>query len=369
MPMFPATRLCQSSLGEVAMRKNRWCEPITAGLILASAPVAALAQPASLVTPDNFIRAETDRALADEIMLNHSFGKFNHRRELLPLNQQVMPRVNRDTLYSTAVFDLDAGPATISMPDANGRFMTMIVIDEDHYVHGIYYEAGSHTLTKDNIGTRYVFVAFRTMVDPQNRDDLKAVHVLQDAVRVEQPGGPGTFVVPNWDQAGLKKIRDALLALNSTLPDLRHAFGSKAEVDEVRHLIGTASAWGGNPDKDAIYLNVTPARNDGQTVYKLNVNDVPVDAFWSVTVYNVEGYIEANSLKAYNLNSITAHKDADRSITVRFGGCGGKIANCLPIISAWNYVVRLYRPRAEILDGTWKFPEAIPVEAASRALQ
>jgi hypothetical protein len=27
----------------------------------------------------------------------------------------------------------------------------------------------------------------------------------------------------------------------------------------------------------------------------------------------------------------------------------------------WNYIVRLYRPRAQILDGTWKFPEARPV--------
>jgi hypothetical protein len=70
------------------------------------------------VTVDNFVRAETDRAFAGEIQLNDSFGKFNHRREMLPLNQQVVPRVNRDTLYSTAVFDLDAGPVTITMPGA-----------------------------------------------------------------------------------------------------------------------------------------------------------------------------------------------------------------------------------------------------------
>ena len=32
--------------------------------------------------------------------------------------------------------------------------------------------------------------------------------------------------------------------------------------------------------------------------------------------------------------------------------------NMLPITPGWNYLVRLYRPRAEVLDGTWKFPEA-----------
>jgi len=37
------------------------------------------------------------------------------------------------------VFDLDAGPVTISLPDAGKRFMTMIVIDEDHYVFTVVY--------------------------------------------------------------------------------------------------------------------------------------------------------------------------------------------------------------------------------------
>ncbi len=41
--------------------------------------------------------------------------------------------MNRDTLYSAAVFDLDAGPVTIALPDAGGRFQSMQVINQDHY--------------------------------------------------------------------------------------------------------------------------------------------------------------------------------------------------------------------------------------------
>ena len=41
--------------------------------------------------------------------------------------------------------------------------------------------------------------------------------------------------------------------------------------------------------------------------------------------------------------------------------CQKNTANCLPIVSGWNYTVRLYRPRKEIIDGSWKFPEAQPV--------
>ena len=156
-------------------------------------------------------------------------------------------------------------------------------------------------------------------------------------------------------------MRDALLVLASTLPDSRKMFGTKELVDPVRRLIGAAAAWGGNPEKDAMYLNVTPPKNDGTTVYKLSVKNVPVDGFWSVSVYNEKGYFEKNPYNAYSLNNITAKKNADGSITIQFGGCDGKIPNCIPIMKGWNYLVRLYRPHAEILRGTWKFPEAQPV--------
>jgi hypothetical protein len=88
---------------------------------------------------------------------------------------------------------------------------------------------------------------------------------------------------------------------------------------------------------------------------------VPVDGFWSISVYDAEGHYKQNELNAYTLNSITAKKDADGSVTVQFGDCDGKIANCLPIFPGWNYMVRLYRPRKEVLDGTYKFPEAAAV--------
>jgi hypothetical protein len=233
-----------------------------------------------------------------------------------------------------------------------------MTIDEDHYVVDVVYDSKPHTYTRDKVGTRYLLVAGRTLVDPADPRDVQAVHKLQDAIKVEQSGGPGKFEVPNWDPVSQKKVREALLVLNETLPDLKRAGGRRSEVDPVRHLIATASAWGLNPDKDAIYLNITPRENDGKMVHKLTVKDVPVDAFWSISVYNKEGYFEKNEHNAYTLNNLTAKKNDDGSVTVQFGGCDGKTPNCLPITPGWNYIVRLYRPRKEILDGTWKFPEA-----------
>ena len=309
------------------------------------------------VTVDNFVRAETDMYFAI-FAKKGGFGKFNHARDL-PLGEDTGVRPNRDTLYSLAVFDLDAGPVTIALPDAGKRFMTMMVVDQDHYVVEVVYGAGDHTYTKEKIGTRYLFAAVRTLVDPADPQDVKRGHALQDAVKVSQKN-IGKMETPNWDQVSQKKVRDALIVLNETLPDLRRAGGRREEVDPVRHLIATASAWGLNPEKDAIYLNVTPSKNDGATIYKLTVRDVPVDGFWSVTVYDKRGLILKNSLDAYSLNNITAKKAADGSVSIQFGGCDGKTPNCLPIMKDWNYMVRLYRPRAEILNATWKFPEARP---------
>jgi hypothetical protein len=86
-----------------------------------------------------------------------------------------------------------------------------------------------------------------------------------------------------------------------------------------------------------------------------------VEAFWSVSVYNAQGYFEKNPANAYSINNLTAKKGSDGSITMQFGGCDGQVANCLPVVAGWNYTVRLYRPRAEILSGAWSFPEPQPV--------
>ncbi|SFM88485.1 DUF1254 domain-containing protein [Variovorax sp. OV329] len=330
-----------------------------AGAAQAQAPAAPADAKAVPVTVDNFVRAESDMYMSN-LAKEAGLGKLQHRRTPASVDNQTVIRLNRDTLYTSAVFDLDAGPVTITMPDAGQRFMSMQVVSEDHYVPDVFYGAGAHTLTRENVGTRYVLVGIRTLVDPNDAQDVKKVHALQDAIQASQ-AGPGNLELPNWDMASQKKVRDALLQLAATTPDFKGAFGKKGEVDPVRRLMGAAAGWGGNPDKDATYLAVTPARNDGRTVYSLQVKDVPVDAFWSVSVYNAKGYFEKNAANAYTLNNLTAKKDAEGSIRIQFGGCKPQMANCLPIVQGWNYTVRLYRPRAEILDGSWRFPEPQPV--------
>jgi hypothetical protein len=242
---------------------------ICAVSLLAATNSVALAQPPSgtavPVTVDNYNRAQSDVYFGLNVERG-GFGKFLHLRELVSLDKQGIIRPNRDTLYSGSVFDLDAGPVTVMLPDAGKRFMSMQVINEDQYTPAVYYDAGSHTLTKEGIGTRYVLVIVRMLVDPTNPQDVQQVHALQDALKVSQQS-PGAFEIPNWDEASRKKVRAALLQLGETISDTRRMFGAKDQVDPMRHLIGTALLCGGNPEKDALYLPVTPTWNDGTAVH------------------------------------------------------------------------------------------------------
>jgi len=333
------------------------CLSLTA-IPLASAADAVSKEGGKPVTVENFIRAESDMYFSTTVKLG-GFGAWHHVRELLPLDRQTVIRGNRDTLYSSRVFDLDAGPVTITLPDAGKRFMSVQFITEDHYTWTSY-GSGQHRVDRATAGTRYVMAGIRTLVDPNDAADFERVHALQDAITVSQPGGPGKFEIPAWEPSSQKKVRDALLVLATTVADTRRAFGTKEDVEPVQRLLGTASAWGANAPRDAIYLNLVPTKNDGITPYTLRLKDVPVDGFWSISVYNAAGYYEQNALHAYSLNSLTAKQDTDGGVTVRFGGCEAPAGNCLPIMRGWNYMVRLYRPRAEVLEGRWTFPEANP---------
>ena len=288
-----------------------------------------------------------------------AFGKFLNIRKPTPIDQQKVIRMNRDTLYTMGVFDLTT-PLTIIKPDTGDRFQSMQVISEDEYTPKVVYKPGKYTLTQDNVGTRYVLVLFRTLVNANDPADIIKVNAIQDSIKVKQRA-VGKFETPNWDQKSLDRLTGALNVLASTMKETSGAFGTKEEVNPIEHLIGAAYGWGGNPAKDATYLNVVPEKNDGKTPYVLTVKDVPVSGFWSISLYNGKGFFQKNKYNAYSINNITGVKNKDGSFTIHFGG-DPKQLNYLPIMDGWNYVVRLYLPRKEILDGKWKFPEPQPVK-------
>jgi hypothetical protein len=313
-----------------------------------------------IVNVENFVRAETaaqfDRVLANAGGVN----RFFHLREPAPLDQQTVIRMNRDTIYSSALVDISKG-ATLTVPDAGDRYMSIMVVNEDHYLNKVIHEPGEHELTVAEFGTPYVVLAVRTLVDASDPDDIRKANALQDQLKIEAASAK-PYTHPDYDQESYKTTYDALLVLSRGNVEPGATFGRKEDVDPVRHLLATAWGWGGLPEEEAYYLNVEPKLPVG--AYQLTFRDVPVDAFWSVTVYNKEGFIDPNDQDAYSVNSLTGTPNEDGSFTIHFGGDPGS-TNHLPIAEGWNYTVRFYQPQKAILDGTWKFPDVKPVASKS----
>ncbi|WP_308492845.1 DUF1214 domain-containing protein [Microbacterium terrisoli] len=304
------------------------------------------------VSVDNFARAETHRMMHDLQSDAGGINRFLHNRLPAAVDKQTVIRLNRDTLYSFAVLDLAAG-ATFTIPDHGRRYLSAMVVNEDHYINAIFHDAGEHRLTQEQFGSRYAVLAVRTLVDPSDSVDLAAVAALQDRIDLDA-GSAAAFEMPDYDTTSFDETRNALLSLARNLSGFDRMFGAQSEVDPVRHLIGTAAGWGGLPSAEASYIGVDPRLPVGR--YELTVGEVPVDGFWSISMYNADGFFEPNDRDAYTINNVTGVRNDDGTITVRFGDHPADAANVLPITEGWNYLVRLYRPRPEVLDGSWMFP-------------
>ena len=226
-----------------------------------------------------------------------------------------------------------------------------------HYINRLFHDPGDYGLTVAEFDTRWVLVAVRVLVDPVDPADVAAVSAVQDQLKLHARSSK-PFEMPDYETSSFDATRQAILELAKHVGGFDHAFGTRDEVNPVRHLVATAAGWGGLPDREARYVSVDPAGVLGDC--KLTVRDVPIDGFWSVSVYNADGFFEQNDRDAYSVNNITAAPNDDGSITVHFGGCGDGRPNCLPITDGWNYIVRLYRPRPEVLDGSWTFPSIEP---------
>ena len=325
--------------------------------ILLLMPCLAAAKDSTPVTVKTFVRAETDVAIK-KIMDQVGFNAWFHIRVPTPLDKQEVIRMNRDTIYSTAVLDLSK-PVTITMPDASGRYMSLHVINQDHYSF-VVSNSGAHKLTKEKVGSRYAYLIVRTFVDAGDPNDIKAANAAQDAMMISG-GGNGPLDIPNWNMTQLLEARGALNTLAKLGGNAALAFGTKDEVNPIDHLIFAAAGWGGLPQKSAFYEIATVTKNDGAP-HTVTVKDVPVDAFWSITVYGADGFIQENPDGRYSYNNVSAKPSKDGSITINFGGCEDGRVNCLPVSTGWNYAVRMYEPHKAILDGSWKFPEIEPVE-------
>ncbi len=316
------------------------------------------------VTVDNFPRAESDTMLqqtmhVSKLLVGNEAGELGHFRAPFPIDSQPVIRMNRDTLYSSTVLDLTK-PVTVTLSDIGGRYQSMHVVNQDHYMFAESHP-GTYTLTQEKVGSQYALVTFRTLVNSDDEADIKLANEAQDTIKMSGAITGWQYEAPNWDKQQLTELRQLLSQVSMFGVDPGKGFGIKGEVDPIHYLLASASGWGGLPKAEAMYEISNVDNNDGSP-YKATFTDVPVDAFWSVTVYNKEGYIEKNDSGAYSFNNLTADTNTDGATTIHFGACEDKRVNCLPILDGWNYAFRYYKPQSALLSGEWKSPEVISAD-------
>ena len=234
-----ASVVVASAMGFAAITGfNGWADTIRLATSGQGCPQPAVEQTATAVTPvtkANYAFAETEVILADYVRkiakgtCSDGVGVFFHQKTAQDPKERSILRPNFDTLYSFAVLDLNS-PATVVLPDTD-RYQILEVVDDEHWIPLISDKPGRYTLTKESMGSRYVFAFVRTQVNMQDPEDLKQAAAVQDQIRLEQ-AAKGSFVVGH--QYDMKQI----LALRADYNARRQpegitsemAFGKKGQI-------------------------------------------------------------------------------------------------------------------------------------------
>lgn len=314
--------------------------------------VSASTEGKPIKTPAEFIRAESDRYFYATSQLAGGVNKFNFGRKMLRLDEQTIVRMNRDTLYGGAVIDTKGG-ATVTFPEIpDGRYASILVLDNDHYAPMVIYTPGVHRLPER---TRYVIAAVRIHVrDPNDPAEIKAVNQLQDKFTIQAKSAE-PFAMPGWNNASLDELRiqyEREFSKFDRYPDDWQ--GVPGEVNEQTRHLAAAGAWGLLPNRDALYFNYNgglPADQCYRATYKVPENN----AFWSITVYGNDGYIKSEQAV---LGEFKTTLNPDGTFTAHFGSQArcGNVSNRLDISDGWNFLMRVYRPGPSVLGDGYKLP-------------
>jgi hypothetical protein len=305
-----------------------------------------------VVAEDNFIRAETDRMFGDFLKLSGGVNKLAHIRKPTPLDKQTVVRMNRDTIYSAAIIDTSEG-GTITLPPApDGRYISVHLIDNDHYDLGVFNAAGTHALPK---GVGHVAALFRVQVfDPNDAAELARLNAWQDGLKIEAAGAK-PFAPGNWDKTSLDAVRGSLEISCRRFPNFEKAMMPRGKPDPEQRLCAAAGGWGLLPASQATYFSYPG--NHPITECRTATYQVPKNkAFWSIQVYDKTGFIASENS---TLNSRRAKLNPDGTFTAFFGSKAlcGDVPNRLDVSEGWNFMMRVYQPDPDtVLGGRYTLP-------------
>ena len=315
----------------------------------------------TILTDENFALAESQiifQSYVSKIAAatnTNGVGVFMHNRKAADPKNRTIVRLNFDTQYSSAILDLTE-EATLTMPETNGRYQSAWFITEEHYNPMAINKPGTYKINQENTGSRYVVIIIRTQVNMSDPKDLAIASKLQDQVVLSQKDRGSYVVTNNWDMEAILEMRKKYqrIAKEKKITS-GMMFGKKEAITLENHNCGTAFGFGGFTKDQAVYRTLVTENTNPSTMV---LKEVPVAAFWSVTIYDKDGFPNG---KSYNVNSSFAKANSKGEYVIHFGG-DQKADNYLDIFEGWNFTLRMYQPTEAYFNGSWKMPELIEVQ-------
>ncbi len=399
-------------------------------------------------------------------------NQFAHARAYPNANEKDVVRFNFDTLYSLAWLDLSAEPIVLSVPNTQGRYYLLPMLDmwSDVFsvvgtrttgnlagAYAIVAPGWSGTLPEGVVKiaapTSAIWILGRTQTNGPS--DYKAVHKVQDGYTLTPLSQWGRDYTPPTGQpvdSSVDNTTPPLVQVNSLdgvtmltrLADLLakypphpndypilfrlRALGiqpgkpfdaskfdgetkeiiNKAAKDalsampaQVKSMVPTVSGWnigrehmgaygvayrwraliamaglGANLVEDAVYPTAF-VDSDGKPLIGTNIyvlhfdkgETPPANAFWSITMYDKDGYQVPNVIDRFAIGDRDALKfnaDGSLDIYIQAESPGEeRESNWLPAPRGeFQPTMRIYSPRAEVLEGAWNPPAIQAVTSA-----
>jgi hypothetical protein len=307
---------------------------------------------------------------------------------LVKAGDDAVVRMNNDTYYKMAFLHLQDGPVLIkSSTPASDRFNSLQLMDDRNANYrNVIFPAGDYTfyfgekpehIVGEAIEVPSVLSVVIVRVEVRDKNDPDDVEAAKDLFTGITISGDSPTEFPQLDLLGefdSDVVAEATRQLEETFANNPFTDGIVGpgqepgrEVPYINHSAVTKGGWGGPDPAHSAYDTIFFDENGEDMVgnlgsYTLTTTEPPVDAFWSITVYDTDrgGFLHPNDDDRYHINNTTAIHNDDGIATFLFKQrCEDADQNCLEVPAGrFDLTARYYQPHEEIISGEWVLPRA-----------
>jgi hypothetical protein len=307
--------------------------------------------------------------------------------ELVKAGDDKIVRMNNDTFYKLAFISLENGPVRLqSEKSDDNRFSSFQIMDDRNVnFRNVIRPKGTYTLFHGdkpaNIEgeaiespSQLVALIVRVEVkDKDNANDMRDAEAVFNGITISGPKITAITkldLLGGFDETVVKEANRQMEETSKSTPFSDLVAGPDDVPDKVSYLqlaTGTKFGWGGPVTSHSAYETIFADKNGEPMIgksgtYTITTEEPPVDAFWSITVYDTDrgGFLHPNKDDKYHINNTAAIKDKDGTVTFLFKtSCGKDDQNCLEVPKGkFDLATRYYLPKDDIRSGKWTIPRA-----------